>query len=348
MLSMFLFVINAILSLLFLLYLNRSRRSKTTRIKYLRNFLNLKPIIYFGCIFSFAFFLSHYKIKALALLIPIYIIFLTLLDATIFYKLAMQLREGMISFSEYIKSSFTDMVIIILPLVLIVTLKILFPVLFKSPMFVLIMVAISYNILLPYILKLRFKNCRPLEINLPEEFKTEKYKVYVYDGEISKEANAMACGVIPPYHIYISDYLVDNLDSDELISVLLHEFGHIKKHHFVVKNLYLAGLYPLMSFLGWIMDTYFYSISIFLGIAIMLGVLILFGAGIFLLISRYQEYSADKFAISLIKDKNIFISALNKIKDLNLSSETKNKGEEFFSTHPPFDKRIKNIENTRF
>lgn len=344
----FLFFINILTSLVSLIYLKKSNRTPETKIRLLRTILNVKPFVYFPCIITLALFLSSFRMRILALLIPLYIVFLILLDASIFFKLAIQLREGKISFSEYLKSTLLDTLIIILPLILVVVLKVIFPKLISSPVYVVAAVIIAYNIGLPYIQKLKYKECERFEIDYPENVKSKQFRLFKYEGTTAKEANAMACGIFPPYHIYVSDYLLDHLTEGEMRAVLLHEIGHIKKHHFLIKNLYLVGLYPLLTLVGWLLDQYFSSISMAGGMTVMFLVMIVFGAGIFLLISRLQEYSADKFAVTALRDKSQFISALNKIKELNMSANKVTKGEELLSTHPSFSKRIGAIQKINF
>lgn len=65
-----------------------------------------------------------------------------------------------------------------------------------------------------------------------------------------------------------------------------------------------------MSFIGWILDTYFPTINFLVGLIVMIFSLIFFGGVVFLLISRNQEYSADRYAVSILKDKYTYIFPL--------------------------------------
>ncbi len=64
----------------------------------------------------------------------------------------------------------------------------------------------------------------------------------VFPGTKMKVANAFCTGLFHP-RVYISDYLVQNLDEEEILSVLLHEYGHARYHHILKLTIPLVVLY---------------------------------------------------------------------------------------------------------
>ena len=146
--------------------------------------------------------------------------------------------------------------------------------------------------------------------------------------------------------MFISDYLVEHTTKQELQAIIYHEIGHIKKVHLPIRVLLLLSAYPIFVGLGSIMDMYLYDINIVFGLLIVCSSLILYGM-LFLCIVRYQEYQADYYAIKECKDKHAYISALQKLQQLNDTLSKKSKARVLFSTHPTTENRIKRI-NKKF
>jgi STE24 endopeptidase len=79
--------------------------------------------------------------------------------------------------------------------------------------------------------------------------------VRVIEGRRQKMANAAFAGLWPGWrYLFVSDYLMDNFEDDELRAVIAHEIGHGKRHHIPIKIaahfggiLLFAGLIILLA-----------------------------------------------------------------------------------------------------
>jgi Zn-dependent protease with chaperone function len=60
--------------------------------------------------------------------------------------------------------------------------------------------------------------------------------VRIIQGRSEKHANALFTGVLPGFrYVFLTDYLVEHMDGEELDAVLAHEIGHGKQHHILIK-----------------------------------------------------------------------------------------------------------------
>lgn len=175
-------------------------------------------------------------------------------------------------------------------------------------------------------------------------------EVFKYPGEKWKEANAYIIGLWKK-RIFISDYLLSHLSDDEILAVLAHEIGHIKKKHLWLKISYIFLLYPLFLGISSIMDVVQKPLEklIYQPLLIFLGILFLFSFLIayflfYAKIERFFEYQADLYAIKCEISPKILISALQKIALLNDQRLSLNRVDEKLRSHPSIQKRIKFLE----
>ena len=182
-------------------------------------------------------------------------------------------------------------------------------------------------------------------------------KIFVMDGsKRSAKSNAFFTGFGKHKRIVLFDTLVEQLTTRELVSVLAHEMGHYKKKH--IQKIIIFGIIQMgimfyllsffLSYKGLFDAFYINSISIYSGL-IFFGLLyspIDFLIGIFLqIISRKNEYEADKFATLTTKDNISMGSALRKLSARNLANLYPHPLYVFLNySHPPILDRLTAIK----
>ena len=180
-------------------------------------------------------------------------------------------------------------------------------------------------------------------------------KIFIIDGsKRSTKANAYFSGFGSEKRVTLYDTLINDLDDEEIVSVLAHEVGHYKKKHIIfnlISSILLTGLT-------------LFILSIFISKPIMsqaLGVsipsfhigLIAFGllyspiseiTGLIMnYFSRKFEYQADNFAKETYKAEPL-ISGLKKLSKNSLSNLTPHKAYVFMHySHPTLLDRIRNL-----
>lgn len=179
--------------------------------------------------------------------------------------------------------------------------------------------------------------------------------IFVIDGsKRSTKANAYFSGFGKEKRITLYDTLVNDLEEEEIVSVLAHEVGHYKKKHVIVN---LAAAIVTTGFTLWLL-------SLFVGNPLLsqaLGVnepsfhigLITFGilyspvselTGLLMnYLSRKFEYQADNYAKNTYNGDSL-ISGLKKLSKTSLSNLTPHKAYVFVHySHPPLLQRYRNL-----
>jgi STE24 endopeptidase len=283
---------------------------------------------------------------------------LILMVSVLFYKPFKASRELSVSFSEYVVSAFFDIVLIFLPAAVSITLG---KITGNTTLYLVGFIGflIAFNGIYPYILKLRFQ-CKKYKIEdfeeLPQMIDNIKarcdcdFKAYIYNGKSFRSANALVAGLPWDYQIFLSDYLIDNFSWKEIEAILLHEVGHIKKHHLIIRSVIIILQIPILFAIAASMDEFLKpdnaanmvigSVSIFL-------FLISYNIFVFLYTSRTQENKADFFAITNGSDLDTLSSALIKLSELNFLAAQKNKVKEWTGTHPSLERRINYLKNKK-
>ena len=180
--------------------------------------------------------------------------------------------------------------------------------------------------------------------------------IFVIDGsKRSTKANAYFSGFGSEKRITLYDTLINDLEEEEIVSVLAHEVGHYKKKH-VFANITASIL--TTGFTLWLL-------SLFVGNPLLsqaLGVsepsfhigLIAFGilyspisevTGLFMnYMSRKFEYQADDYAKNTYNAEPL-ISGLKKLSKTSLSNLTPHKAYVFTHySHPTLLQRYKNLQ----
>jgi heat shock protein HtpX len=181
--------------------------------------------------------------------------------------------------------------------------------------------------------------------------------------------NAFATGRSPKHAVVAcTDSIMRLLNREELEAVLAHELAHVKNRDILTMT--LASFIAMIASI--IMQSFFFS-TLFGGrnreggswIVIWIVSIIVYAISTLLILalSRYREFAADRGSAQITRNPRALISALNKISGRMevVPAEAKAKVEganaffiipalsgnsfmELFSTHPPLEKRIANLE----
>jgi len=180
--------------------------------------------------------------------------------------------------------------------------------------------------------------------------------IFTMDGsKRSTKTNAFFTGLGRFRRIVLFDTLIRQHTIDELVAILAHEIGHYKKKH-ILQSLLVSVIatgimfYILSLFLNnrelfeafRMEKTSVYASLFFFGflyapLAMLIGV---FSN----MLSRKNEYAADRFAIATCGKPQAMIDALKKLSVANLSNLTPHPLKVFLSySHPPVLERIRRI-----
>lgn len=181
--------------------------------------------------------------------------------------------------------------------------------------------------------------------------------IYTIDGsKRSAHSNAYFAGMGRFRRIVLFDTIREQLDQDEIISVLAHEMGHNKKRH-VQKQMVLSLFLGFISFwiLSWLIDWQVFYDAFKAGEAAIHKGLVLFalfsGYFTFILtplqnyISRKNEYEADAFSVEVTGKKEPMASSLIKLSKENLSNLNPHRFYSFYHySHPTAKERVEAIQ----
>jgi len=195
-----------------------------------------------------------------------------------------------------------------------------------------------------------------LRVNIMSYARSVKFSlenIFVIDGsKRSSKANAFFTGFGRHKRIALFDTLIANHSTEELVAILAHEIGHYKKGH-ILKSMLIGIIH---------MGLIFYLISVFLGnqelfaafymekISVYGGLIffsLLFSpvelvSGIFMnMLSRANEFQADRFAAKTSGGGGQLIEALKKLSVSNLANLSPHPFYVFLNySHPPLMERI--------
>lgn len=182
--------------------------------------------------------------------------------------------------------------------------------------------------------------------------------IFVMDGsKRSAKSNAFFTGFGKNKRIALYDTLIEKHTAPELVTILAHEIGHYKKKHIltgmVISILHTGVIFYLLSVFisnqGLFDAFYMDNLSVYAGM-IFFGMLyspIELILSIFMnLLSRHNEYQADRFAAETTEQPEVFIQALKKLSVSNLMNLTPHPFYAFLNySHPPVLARIRALKN---
>lgn len=175
--------------------------------------------------------------------------------------------------------------------------------------------------------------------------------VWVVDqSRKSRTANAALTGLGGTRRILLFDTLLDGFTPDQVEAVLAHELAH-HIHGDVRRALFVQGSLTLVTF--WVADRLLLISSSRLGLdgpadpaGLPLFVLILVALGLLALplangYSRWVERRADDLSLSVTRNPEAFIGAMERLAELNLAERRPHPVKEFFLfSHPSIERRI--------
>lgn len=165
----------------------------------------------------------------------------------------------------------------------------------------------------------------------------------------TRKANAMFTGIGRTRKVILGDTLLEGYTHEEILSVFAHEAGHYTGKH-ILKGLFVSSALTALSLFACarlfphacaVAGYTPYSLE-----SLPLLVLLLSATGIIAMplvnaLSRAYERAADRFALKTTRDADSFISAMQKLSDMNLAAESGNPVYEFFfASHPSIASRI--------
>lgn len=188
--------------------------------------------------------------------------------------------------------------------------------------------------------------------------------IFVVDAsKRSGHSNAYFTGIGKSKRVVLYDTLVKQLDTDELVAVLGHEFGHYKLHHIVRRICVMLPIELLMMFLLYRCSQ---SVSLYTGFGFAVAaeqvqMMQFFGLFLSSLVagsvqeilspvinfgSRRDEYAADAFSARLTKNPHALVTALIKLNSENLSELLPPKLYVIWNySHPTLAERIAALES---
>jgi len=182
-------------------------------------------------------------------------------------------------------------------------------------------------------------------------------KIFVIDGsKRSTKANAYFTGFGKKKRIVLYDTLINDLETDEIVSVLAHEVGHYKKKHVVfnmISSILLTGL--TLYIFSFFIDSKLLSNALSVSEPSFHIGLIAFGVlytpiseitGLLMnYFSRKFEYQADNYAKTNFGAMPL-ITSLKKLSKNSLSNLTPHKAYVFMHySHPTLLQRIQNLNS---
>jgi STE24 endopeptidase len=181
--------------------------------------------------------------------------------------------------------------------------------------------------------------------------------VFVMDGsKRSSKSNAFFTGFGRNKRIALFDTLIAQHNVQEMVAILAHEIGHYKKKH-ILQGLIISILHTgiLLFLLSLFLDNtglfqafYMTDQSIYAGLlffSLLYTPIELILSVVMQVLSRKNEYEADRFAAETIANPHSLVEALKKLSAKNLSNLTPHPFYVFLNySHPPLLQRVLAIQ----
>jgi STE24 endopeptidase len=184
--------------------------------------------------------------------------------------------------------------------------------------------------------------------------------VFIMDASRrSSKSNAFFTGFGRSKRIALFDTLMEKHSVPEMVAILAHEVGHYKQKHVlqgtVISILHTGLMFFLLSLFlnspGLYQAFHMTHQSIYAGLlffGLLYTPLELVFSIVLRMISRRNEYDADRFAAKTITDPRSLTDALKKLSAANLSNLTPHPFYVFLSySHPPLLQRVQAIQELK-
>lgn len=187
--------------------------------------------------------------------------------------------------------------------------------------------------------------------NLAQQSKFKLEGIFRFDmSKSTKKANAAFTGIGKSRRIILGDTLLDNFSVDEIEAVFAHEAGHFMHKHLMLGV--ISG--TLITFISLYIGDYFYQILLgkmgFSGpadlaalplLSLILSIIAFITTPLSNMLSRRNERQADRYALANSTQPQAFISAMEKLSEMNLADKEPHPLVEFlFHSHPSIARRI--------
>jgi STE24 endopeptidase len=175
-------------------------------------------------------------------------------------------------------------------------------------------------------------------------------------GKRSRHTNAYFTGLGRTKRIVLYDTLIQSHPQEEVLAVLAHEAGHLKKRHILKQFLLVESAMLIFFYLTYLLIDWpslyrtfgFENPKIYAGL-LLIGVFWQ-KAGFFLMpfpmaLSRRFEHQADGFAVQLLKSSQAMITGFKRLATDNLSNLFPHPlYVRFHYSHPPLVERIASLQ----
>lgn len=301
------------------------------------------------------FFISSKPLLSFTLLIPMSV-FLSFVYILASRKYDVAYRNVNVDWKEYFTRNISVVIFQVIAISILIPIEYYSPLVFHQDsdiigffIFYVIILALSMALApLRSFFSLKMKEYQPDISERFHEYATQigihKVEVYSIPWAKFKIANAFQMGGFYSFYIFITDYLVENMNSNEIDFVLLHELYHAKRHHLLKMLVSLSVLIFLLATIRYV--PFGIVGNPILEIILMLSYLYLllgFSPLFIAYISRKNESEADLSAVRITRNQKAAISALRKLNTLNLLPEIKGRYR-FYQTHPTIERRVGKIE----
>ena len=221
------------------------------------------------------------------------------------------------------------------------------------------------TVLYPTVIAPLFNKFTPLEkSNLKAEIEQLAKKegieikgIYQMDAtRRTRHTNAYFSGLGKAKRIVLFDSLIQSHSQEEVLSILAHEIGHMKKNH-IKKQLFISSIVSLFLFFmasklitcRVMYESFGFSNTPYYAGLFLVGILwepvSFFLSPLGMAISRKFEREADYYSVEIIKRAEPLATALKKMAKENLSNLRPHPLYVFFNySHPPLLERIEYLE----
>lgn len=217
----------------------------------------------------------------------------------------------------------------------------------------------------PYVIEPLFFKFEPLQVEgLEEEIREMMAKTGLSVSKVlqvdaskrSGHSNAYFTGFGKQKRVVLFDTLLEQLSKEEILAVLAHELGHMKKKHILKRMLLMAGValfycwlaHTLVNWQGLPALIGFEEASFYARIVILFflsGILTFPLTPLSSLLSRKDEYEADRFACDLHGNPEDLATALVQMSKENLSNLHPHPiYARFYYSHPPVVERVQQLQ----
>jgi len=218
----------------------------------------------------------------------------------------------------------------------------------------------------PYLIEPLFFKFEPLKVEgLEEEIRAMMKKVGLSVSKVlqvdaskrSGHSNAYFTGFGKQKRVVLFDTLLEQLSKEEVLAVLAHELGHMKKRHILKRMLLMAAAALFYCWLAHLLinwtdlpqlvgidEASFYARAVIL--FFLAGILSFPLTPLFSALSRRDEYQADTFACKLHGQPEDLATALVQMSKENLANLHPHPlYARFYYSHPPVVERVARLRS---